>query len=520
MRTVFEIGHGERSKESKGSFRIVAIGPLLPPTDRASGDAATKRSQPLRRGDLDGAMASMAPALFVEVADPRAVSGRPLRLELRFSKVGDFGPAALGRVPEIAALRTAPPVRTAAPVAAPAPAPPASEKSIIDMILDAGPARSTASTGASTGSPQSSVFATLLQGVTGHSDVRTLEAAWRGLKLLVDRMPDGVTVEAFAAQPDEVEGVLAGLARAAGQPVDLIVVDHEVTASSHYLALLSAWAGRACEIGAPLVVNASPVVLGFDDVASLGKTRRRVRSADDPRAQALCSVAAREETRWVALAMNRPLARARITRDDEPFEEPEELLAGAAYAVALLAAKSFGRTGWGCQMTGPIHGLIDDLPVGSPTAEDQVAIATEALVRDDAAKEAAGAGVCVLVPAQNRDVAILPYAPTLYRGPIGPSGTSGPAEGTIADQLFLARISWAVTELAAAIPKGTPEAAAKQVAQLTLAGLFAGATHAPELTIGLAADGERDGQRLELTVRPRGFLGVALEEATLSARLG
>jgi hypothetical protein len=97
---------------------------------------------------------------------------------------------------------------------------------------------------------------------------------------------------------------------------------------------------------------------------------------------------------------------------------------------------------------------------------------------------------------------------------------SGAASGTLGDQLFVARVAHAVVQLAAAIPRDTPPAAAREVARLALADLFAkaapAAARAPEADVALV----QDEALLEVTVRPRGFLGVGLAEVTLRARLG
>jgi hypothetical protein len=145
-----------------------------------------------------------------------------------------------------------------------------------------------------------------------------------------------------------------------------------------------------------------------------------------------------------------------------------------------------------------------------------VALSTEALVHDDVALEAAKAGVALLTSAPNRDIAILAFAPALYRGPSVPGGASLPAQGTLADQLFVARLANAVVQLASAIPRDTPAAAAREVATAALAELFTGSADRPELEVAVTEEG---GPALEVTVRTHGFLGVSLPEATLRAPL-
>jgi type VI secretion system protein ImpC len=499
---------GDEDQDEKPTFRIVAIGPLLPGVEHSLEPARSTGPVRIVRGGVDEALGALAPALAVDIQDPHDRRGKPLRVELRFAKMRDFKPEAIAlRVPEIRGLKSE--------AAQPAPQAKAGEattgSSLLDSLLDAGPAPEKAAA-----PKETKAFTSVLEDVMAQAQLRKLERAWRGLKLLVDRLPDGVIVDVFAGGPDEVDGILEALAETGGESLDLMIVDHEISASSHDLGLLSSWSQRAEAIGAPLIANTLPAVLGFDDLAGLAKTQRRVRSSEDVRAIALRAVAADDASRWVALAMNGPLGRARVTQEEGPFEEGSELPVGAGYGVGTLVAKSFGRTGWGCQLTGPRHGLLEDLAVGLARGGD-VAISTEALMRDDAAGEAASAGVTLFTSVVNRDVALLPFAPMLFRGPVGPSGTSGPAQGSLADQVFVSRVSRAVIQLADAIPKGTAEPVARQVAQLMLTGLFEGATHPPTFAVRVVRG---EPWRLEVTVKPHGFLGVGLEEVTLAARLG
>ena len=145
-----------------------------------------------------------------------------------------------------------------------------------------------------------------------------------------------------------------------------------------------------------------------------------------------------------------------------------------------------------------------------------VATPLEALVTEEAVAEAAAAGVILLASAANRDVAVLSHAPMLHRGASTSGGASPAASHGLVDQLFIARIAQAIVQLAAAIPGDTPEAAARDVARVTLAELFGDALRKPELEIAIVSSPPC----LEVTVRPCGFHGVSLEEVTLGAPLG
>lgn len=520
-----------------GTFRIVALGELVARPDFALSPPWT---EPLRfdRATFDETMATVAPSLAIDVPDPHGPAGKTLRVELRLAALRAFRPDAMvDDLPVLRSLRAdagapASPGQNAVPSAA------SGGGSLLDDILDgmgaspAGAGASRATTAAPSGSAARALEA-LLASIVAHPEVRRLERAWRGLKLLVDRCERdaGVVVEALPATADEVDDALERLARRRGDDaaIDLLVVDHAVGATPRDLARLDAWARRAEGLGAPLVTNARPEVLGFDDLASLGSTQRRLRSADDPRAVALRNVAARDAARWVALAMNGVVARPRLTGPvprvaGVRLDEPDDVIAGPAYAVAALAAASFARTGWATAFAGPEHGVLRELAVHSVDDRGtEVATPLEALVTTDVAAEAATAGVALFASAPNQDVAVLAHAPMLHRGAVTPGGASPPAALTLGDQLFVARLATAIVQLASAIPQGTPEAAAREVALLSLSELFAaGGEHAtttlraPELTVRVAGSPAS----IEITVRPRGFRGVRLDEITLGAPLG
>jgi hypothetical protein len=114
----------------------------------------------------------------------------------------------------------------------------------------------------------------------------------------------------------------------------------------------------------------------------------------------------------------------------------------------------------------------------------------------------------------NHDGAIVARAPMLYRGPAVPAGDA-PAMLNLGDQLFAARFSHAVEQLAAAIPQGTDPKAIGEVTQLTMAELFAKSPQPhPQIDVSVGSDS------IDVTIRPRGFMGVQIEELELSARLG
>jgi type VI secretion system ImpB/VipA family protein len=341
----------------------------------------------------------------------------------------------------------------------------------------------------------------LLRSVLKDPDVRQVERAWRGLRLLVERADAraGVEVDVIAVSRERVEDALAKLdeqrASGARAAVDLIVVDHEVSRSETDIDQLRAWGRAAEDLNAPLVVNG--------DASFLEPGKTPIATAGD------------DALRWVTVAMNGPLVRAAYTAatagarnvsfSEAAFDEAAHVFGGAGLGIAALAAQSYVETGWGSALTGPRGGVLANLPVREIShGNTEIALPVARLYSEDEVAAAAREGVAIFTSGANQDAAVLSRAPVL-------GGTSR-TRATLGDQLFVGRFAHAVEQLAAALPDDTTEAVAA-AAEEVLADLFTplrAYASVPELAVRVV------GGRLEVTVHPRRYAGVTLEELTLS----
>jgi hypothetical protein len=249
-------------------------------------------------------------------------------------------------------------------------------------------------------------------------------------------------------------------------------------------------------------------------------------TSNDGRAVALRGVASREDSRWVALVLNDPLVRAPYTQgtsrlQQPPYEEDASdpdahVYTNGAYVVGALCARSHARLRWPTAITGIRDGVIGNLAVRTvhDRGED-AAVPLEVVPSEDAVREVARAGLTMLTCAPNTDAAVLSRAPVLHRG-ASPSGPAA-ASGTLGDQIFIGLFARAVQQVAAAIPAGTDPRAAEEVARITLAEMF---ERAPPPGPEIAAKVDPARGSLTVTVRPRRFAGITLEELTLGAALG
>ena len=371
-------------------------------------------------------------------------------------------------------------------------------------------------------------FRNLLTAILHHPEVRRLESTWRGLRLLVehcDRKAD-VEVDVLNAGREGVADALRRLAdpdpeRAA---IDLVLIDQRIEPVAVDLAALEKWAGLASTLLAPIVLAGHPTMLGVDSLEQVARSTGALSTSDDGRAVALRSVALREGARWVTLVLNDPLVRAPYTQgtsrlQQPPFEEdagdPDaHVYTSGAYVIGALCARSHARLRWPTAITGGRDGVIGNLPVHTVHDRgEEAAVPLQVVPSEDAVREVARAGLTMLACAPNTDAAVLTRAPVLHRTGAG----TGAAAGTLGDQLFVGRFARAVQQVAAAIPVDTDPRAAEEVARITLAEMFDHAAPAgPEVVTKVdAARGS-----LTVTVRPRRFAGITVEELTLGAALG
>lgn len=477
------------------TFHVLVLAPLRASEEHATNDAWTAPVK-FTRAEFDLEMAPVAPTIEFEIT----VGGEKKRTTHGFRAMKAFRPdvlmeqASVLRALRAGASNVPPPISRSVRMKA---------VNLVEDILSA-----------SEPEPELNVLDGTLYALVEHPEVRALERAWRGVQFLAERAPKNVVIEAMDASADNVETVLAKLAgRIDAGPVDLIVVDHTIGSSARDLGRLEKWATIAEGMGAPLVANGSAELLGADSIAALGKSSSRLRDSADPRAAAFRSAAGKDVMRWVTLALNGVLARPKHAGPVRKtfgvnLDEKSELFLGAAIGVAALAAQSFGKAGWAI----PPAGVLEQLPV---RVIDGASVATEAPANQDSAKEAAAAGIALFCSAANQDVAVLPDAPTVHRAPSTQGGAPSAATHSLADQMFVARIANAIIQLAAAIPSNTPEGAARDVVRVALAELFGESGKKPEVDVKITGAPAM----LEVTIRPRGFGGVKLEEATLGAPL-
>jgi type VI secretion system ImpC/EvpB family protein/type VI secretion system ImpB/VipA family protein len=384
-------------------------------------------------------------------------------------------------------------------------------------------------------------LAVQLGAILQHPEVRRLEEAWRGLKLLADRAQGvpGLELDVVSARAEDTTGVFEASVRSSGArpPVAFAVVDHVVDGSAASLARLESLALTAEAYTVPTVVSGTAKLFGLTSLDEVERWDNKAALFEAPARAPWRSLAHKPELRWVAIAMNRVLSRMPYDKSTSRVREavvrelPDDaagrVWTAPAFLVGALVAASFKETGWPCRIQGaPRAGVVGNLPVHEQSTgyegEEAIAIPTEAFVSTDAQRELARLGVLCLASAPNSDSVYVMSAPTAYVTPPKRSYDSATTEPEVrldrvplGDQLFVARLVQFLRRLGAALPSSATPAETQPVVEAAVLALFEGAGGGgPEIRVTTSASAAT------VRVRPRRFVGVGLEEIELEIPLG
>lgn len=225
-----------------------------------------------------------------------------------------------------------------------------------------------------------------------HPEVQRLEAAWRGLAFVIDRVhfEENIQVELvniskqeladdFADAPEIPQSGLyrlvysAAYATFGGKPYGLICSDFEFGPGAEDLGLLRQCAAVAAMAHAPFITNVGADFFGLKSFADLPRVRDLAAILAGPRYRLWHAFRDTEDARYVGLCLPRFLLRAPYRPDTDPFQElrfrehveddhEHHLWGHASFAFAVRAADSFARYRWCVYIIGSrAGGMIEDL---------------------------------------------------------------------------------------------------------------------------------------------------------------
>lgn len=298
-----------------------------------------------------------------------------------------------------------------------------------------------------------------------HPAFRSLEAAWRGLKFLVDRIDfrKNIRLEVLPVGKEALDEalyyqvLLPEHAKATGrEPLSALIADFAFGNGADDIALLGDLAETCASLQAPLVAAAAPDffgVRGYGDVVTLPPLWQHV---ERPEYIAWNKLRQKPEARYISLAL--PAFALRYAYgDDAPvrafaFEEQGPLWGNAALAVAVRMAHSFAATGWPTHLVGNGDRRVDDLPLWR-SSQGRTPLA--ALVPDAKLAEFAKGGFTVLGGRPNHDALHIARAQTIaapeaYEDLM--AATEARIHVTLPCQLFVARAAQFVIALQEQLP--------------------------------------------------------------------
>ncbi len=438
-------------------------------------------------------------------------------------------------------------VAAAAPAPVAAPAPPTTGKGRFDKFISA--VAHSGKSGKPGANPAQAIrtvekaVGLQLGAILQHPELRRLEQAWRGLHLLASRTPkSGVRLEVISARPDDFPAALQRAVDAnygIDPPVSFAVVDGQVEGDAASFARLRALADVAEQNTVPVLTNASAGLFGREDLEDIDRLDNKKALFEAPERAPWRSEAHRPAMLWVSMVMNRVLARPaydpRATRIREaqiqelPGEKDAEVWLNPAWAVASLAMRSFDKYEWPCGITGVKDGgMIENLPVREIelASGERIAIPLEVFFSTETQRALGRLGVLALASQPNTDEAYLLTSSTAYVTPPKKTYDSASTEpemrlpqASLVDQLFVARLAQFLQALGSRISADSNPAEVEPVLNAALHELFRVAPPpGPEIKLELRV-GDR-GMAAQVTIRPRRFLGVGMEEITLGVPLG
>lgn len=303
-----------------------------------------------------------------------------------------------------------------------------------------------------------------LDEILHHEDFQSLESAWRGLKHVVQRTDfrSEITVQVLHARKDDLRKVLSEqiLKDEFDSPVDpplaavLCAIDFDSGPTD--LELMNELAIRGEAIQAPVIIQAGPGFFGRESLQGLGSKGSMTDLLAGAQFTKWKGLRAKDESRWLAVAVNRFLLREPYTANSQSGGCAETvdaasgdgfLWGGAAWALAACMTRSFAAEEWAHSISGlKGGGGVEDLALRPYEVRKGKMIQTplEANLTEINSQDLASAGLIPLTASENSDTAVFTYLPmvALARQYDNPRATQEAAMHSVLPyQMFAGRMS-------------------------------------------------------------------------------
>jgi len=272
--------------------------------------------------------------------------------------------------------------------------------------------------------------------IVHHPDFQSLESAWRGLQVLVERtnFRENIKIEIlnvsradllddFEDSPEVMQSGLykhiytAEYGQFGGEPVGAIIANYYLSPSSPDIKLMQYVSSVACMAHAPFIASAGPQFFGLESFTGMPNLKDLKDHFGGPQFAKWQSFRESEDARYMALTVPRFLLRTPY----DPLENPVKtfvyketvanshehyLWGNTAYAFASRLTDSFAKFRWCPNIIGPQSGgAVEDLPLHhfESMGEIETKIPTEVLVSDRREYELAEEGFISLTMRKGSD---------------------------------------------------------------------------------------------------------------------
>jgi type VI secretion system protein ImpC len=285
-------------------------------------------------------------------------------------------------------------------------------------------------------------------------EFQTLEAAWRGLHLLVRRLASGASLKIFLIDVSQAElaadfGMAAqlessGLYRTlvepaagtpGGRPWGLLIGNYTFGRTAVDLLLAGCLARIAARAGTVFLAAASPQLVGCDSLAArpdpddwagqlpvkIGEAWDRVRGL--PEAAHLGLLIPRFLARLPYGPATRPIESFQFEELPDPAEHGALLWANPGFAAAVLAGQAFLRSGWDLRLETATE--LEDLPLYfyQSRGEEHLQPCAETLLSYRAAERILETGLMPLLSVQDTSTVRLARWQSVARGGLDKSNS-------------------------------------------------------------------------------------------------
>lgn len=407
---------------------------------------------------VDAALAELAPELTLAV--PGAAGAAPRPVTLRFTRLADFHPDALGRPDQI----------TGGP-------PPAATGDPLDALL-------------SQVDLPAGVAAAGVSAVAGNERLRALEAAWRGVALLAARTGPAVRLEILPASREDFLGVfwdrVFDVEHEGGAeiPLSAVILGYEFDRGPADVDVLRNLGRMGDSLRVPFLGAVGPAFWGIRQAKLLATLPDLVRRLEGSEYAKWNGLRREEAALWLCLAANRPTVREARGEHDQPLHAP------GGFALGAVLAQSFTAAGVRLPLTGPRPpARLDDLASTEPV---------EVLLPDQKALELSRVGLAPLVARKGEPGAFFAGVPTLQiqkRYDREEASRSAAAVATLSYQVFAGAAAHALQGIGRDLA-GQPAEVVRRRAEeemsafLATAGAAPAASEVPEVQVEIQAPDE------------------------------